>query len=385
MVNLTGLLLRSILKTRNAYSFIMIGKGVVIISNSIFIGKDLNIGDNDLAYLCEYVPVNSRIGHDDRSKHFVLGFKDGYQTCLQAACDMIVPNLGYDFCIAVVPPSKRNRNYITPCHGLAGMILNRIGTSHRITNATRVLKRTNDIPSLHMGGNRSLQTHDGSIEVDNPELIKGRDVLLLDDIYTTGNSVQACVNRLKDKGARSVTSLVIAKTLDIYHGIKYGLIFDLDQTLYDTSAIKPYRDNRNWAKAMEMAETIKYNPYNGVPQLLNWIKNNPQALDVCMVTSAPSGYANIFANALGITKVVAYHDTKTHKPSIEPYCKAKQLLGIYEKFITVVGDNTNDIIPGLKLSMNTVLIAPQHDGISNWHFTSFEDFVENIIKVVWRY
>ena len=63
----------------------------------------------------------------------------------------------------------------------------------------------------------------------------------------------------------------------------------------------------------------------------------------------------------------------------------KQLLGIYEKFITVVGDNTNDIIPGLKLSMNTVLIAPQHDGISNWHFTSFEDFVENIIKVVWRY
>lgn len=358
---------------------------MVIISNSIFIGKDLNIGDNDLAYLCEYVPTNSRIEQDDRSKHFVLGFKNGYQNCLQAACDMILPNLGYDFCIAVVPPSKVYKNSNTSCHKLANMILNRIGTSHRITNATRVLQRVKDIVSGHNGGERSLELHYKSIGYNSPELFKGKDVLLHDDVYTTGSSMQACSNILKYFGARSVSFLVIGKTISTYHGIKYGLIFDLDNTLYDTSSIKPYRDSHNWSKAMEMAERIKLNPYNGVPQLLYWIKNNPQTLDVCMVTSAPSGYANIFANALGITKVVTYNDTKTHKPSIEPYCKAKQLLGIYEKFITVVGDNTDDIIPGIKLSMNTVLIAPKYDGVAKHHFTSFEDFLKNINKVVWRY
>ena len=383
---MTSGFVRSILKNGKAYSFIMIGKGVVLISNSIFIGKDLNIGDNDLAYLCEYVKKDHQfLQMDDRSKQFVWGFKDGNINCLETAYGYIVPNLGCDFAIAVVPPSKIYKNFNTGCYKFAKMMINRIGTTHRIPDATHVLQRIKNIVSGHSGGQRALEIHYNSIGYNYPELVKGKDVLLLDDVYTTGISMQACSNILKYLGARSVSFLAIGKTLSTYHGIKYGLIFDLDQTLYDTSAIKSYRDNRNWAKAMEMAETIKYNPYNGVPQLLNWIKNNPQALDVCMVTSAPSGYANIFANALGITKVVAYHDTKTHKPSIEPYCKAKQLLGIYEKFITVVGDNTNDIIPGLKLSMNTVLIAPQHDGISNWHFTSFEDFVENIIKVVWRY
>ena len=111
---MTSGFVRSILKNGKAYSFIMIGKGVVLISNSIFIGKDLNIGDNDLAYLCEYVKKDHQfLQMDDRSKQFVWGFKDGNINCLETAYGYIVPNLGCDFAIAVVPPSKIYKNFNT--------------------------------------------------------------------------------------------------------------------------------------------------------------------------------------------------------------------------------------------------------------------------------
>lgn len=91
---MTGVFLKSILKTRKVVSLIIIRWGVVIISNSIFIGKDLNIGDNDLAYLCEYVKQNHEfLQMDDRSKQFVWGFKDGNINCVETAYSYIVPNL----------------------------------------------------------------------------------------------------------------------------------------------------------------------------------------------------------------------------------------------------------------------------------------------------
>ena len=47
--------------------------------------------------------------------------------------------------------------------------------------------------------------------VKRPETLSGRDVLLVDDILTTGLTASACAKALKDAGARSVTVLAFAR------------------------------------------------------------------------------------------------------------------------------------------------------------------------------
>ena len=44
-----------------------------------------------------------------------------------------------------------------------------------------------------------------------PRLIEGEDVLLVDDVFTTGATVTACAGALNDAGAKSVSILTLAK------------------------------------------------------------------------------------------------------------------------------------------------------------------------------
>jgi predicted amidophosphoribosyltransferase len=45
----------------------------------------------------------------------------------------------------------------------------------------------------------------------HPKLLAGRDVLLMDDIYTTGATARACSRVLKNAGARSVRVATVAR------------------------------------------------------------------------------------------------------------------------------------------------------------------------------
>lgn len=52
-----------------------------------------------------------------------------------------------------------------------------------------------------------------AFEVKKPEKIKKKSILLIDDVYTTGATVNNCAKALKAAGAKAVYVLTIAKTL----------------------------------------------------------------------------------------------------------------------------------------------------------------------------
>ena len=60
---------------------------------------------------------------------------------------------------------------------------------------------------------RSIDVHLKSIRVENRELIQGKQVLVLDDVQTTGNSLQACLQLITEAGAAIARSLSIANTV----------------------------------------------------------------------------------------------------------------------------------------------------------------------------
>jgi predicted amidophosphoribosyltransferase len=97
------------------------------------------------------------------------------------------------FAIAVVPSSS-SENKISGIH----LVAQKIAKSRQITitDATSCLRRYRSIEKLASGGNRELRevtVHANSIEVINFHIIKDKNVLLVDDISTTGNSLSVCL------------------------------------------------------------------------------------------------------------------------------------------------------------------------------------------------
>lgn len=79
-------------------------------------------------------------------------------------------------------------------------------------DATDCLKRKTKISKLTSGGSRIIQVHLDSIKVENPNIIKGRDIFLLDDVKTTGNTLIACRMLLERAGAKSVKTYALGET-----------------------------------------------------------------------------------------------------------------------------------------------------------------------------
>jgi hypothetical protein len=137
----------------------------------------------------------------------ILDLKDGDAAAVATFKAQIEPELPDGIAIAVVPghdPAK-------PGKGLKALAAE-LAKSNRRIDASGVLVRTEKIVKLAHGGDRSEEVHTKSIKVANAGLIKGKDVLLLDDVTKTGNSMRACQKILLNAGAKRVECATIGKT-----------------------------------------------------------------------------------------------------------------------------------------------------------------------------
>ncbi len=168
---------------------------------------------NDIAVYGDYMPWNvHKAAGGDRSnfpEHSgrILDLKEKSLRAVAHFCGIIEPELKDQIAIAVVPshdPAKRQT-------GLK-MLATALAARGNRVDAGDCLVRTEKIEKLAHGGARDKNIHLASVSVGRPELIKGRDVLLLDDVTKTGNSLAACRELLLKAGAASVQCATIGKT-----------------------------------------------------------------------------------------------------------------------------------------------------------------------------
>lgn len=108
----------------------------------------------------------------------------------------------------VIVPSHSPQNRMSSVKKLAQKLAQYKGW----VDATDCVVRTYLIDKLANGGDRSLDVHLGSLNVVNEHLIAGKNVLVLDDVTTSGNSLFATMRLLKEKNVNSVWSYAIART-----------------------------------------------------------------------------------------------------------------------------------------------------------------------------
>lgn len=171
--------------------------------------QNLRNSEDGIYYLGDYHPYRL---NDERNKAFdaysgsILDLKERQPRGIDFfhdRLDRLIP----EGTILVTVPSH------DPASSESGITIlaRRLSETGRV-DATSCLKRITQIEKLTHGGDRSINTHLGSIRVQETDLFKGKTVVLLDDVTTTGNSLLACKNLLIQAGAREVIPLALGKT-----------------------------------------------------------------------------------------------------------------------------------------------------------------------------
>jgi predicted amidophosphoribosyltransferase len=136
----------------------------------------------------------------------ILDLKDGSPKAATRFGEMVAKDLADGVVVATVPghdPAKQS----VGLRQLAGAI----AKDGKRVDCWDCLVRTKKIDKLAHGGDRSEEVHLNSVKVARPAAIKGKDVLLVDDVCNTGHSLTACKKLLLAAGARSVQCAAIGK------------------------------------------------------------------------------------------------------------------------------------------------------------------------------
>ncbi len=92
------------------------------------------------------------------------------------------------------------------------MKINRLRKNLSLELQNKILVKTKDSPHQARIKNRTARLKNivGSFEVENTELIKNRNIILVDDILTTGATLSEARKVLKNAGARKIIAFTVA-------------------------------------------------------------------------------------------------------------------------------------------------------------------------------
>jgi len=111
----------------------------------------------------------------------------------------------------LVPVPLHRRRERQRGYNQSDLLAREVGRWTGIPLAPRILARTRDTaPQVSMSSNVERRRNiEGAFECTGP--VKGMKVLLIDDVVTTGATMNACARALEDSGAEAVWGLSLAR------------------------------------------------------------------------------------------------------------------------------------------------------------------------------
>lgn len=179
--------------------------GINIKSGEVCIDcKGANYAFERVFCICEY---------SDIIQYAILKLKKGSKYMAYPLAELVSDyinqlNIPYDFIVPmpIHPNRLKERGF-----NQSQLLLSQTKNQKKVRND--IIVRSKDTP--HQTGlnrdNRKTNL-DGAFKVINKKDIKDKIVLIFDDIYTTGSSMQECAKTLIDSGAKQVFGLCLART-----------------------------------------------------------------------------------------------------------------------------------------------------------------------------
>jgi ComF family protein len=183
-----------------------------------------NIGALALCGRCmEHKPVYTQaravLRYDEASKGQVLAFKYHDKTQLAPVFGAWLARIADDYAAkahAVVPVPLHYARLIGRRYNQAALLAHALGRRINLPVLPDALRRTRQTPA-QSGLNRRqrIENMRAAFRVPLPRraLLKGKSVILVDDVMTTGATLDACSRALHDSGVHDVYVLTVARTV----------------------------------------------------------------------------------------------------------------------------------------------------------------------------
>jgi ComF family protein len=115
----------------------------------------------------------------------------------------------------IVPIPQHWRQRIIRNFNPALVIANELAARMKIECDVHLLKRTAQTrPQKRVSVNERFRNQSGALAVAHPPTVRGRRILIVDDVLTTGATCSEAAKVLKAAGAKSCTVAVLARVLD---------------------------------------------------------------------------------------------------------------------------------------------------------------------------
>jgi predicted amidophosphoribosyltransferase len=172
----------------------------------------IKIDENGIHYFGDYHPYRNQDGtlnsSFDAFGRLILDLKDDKPKSVLHFTKLLRERMkdGDKSVICIVPshdPEKSKSGILSVAQKLI---------TSSIIDGTQCVKRSVKINKLASGGSRSVAVHLRSIVLNNSEIIRGCNVILLDDVTTSGNSLLACKQIINRANPKSITMYAMGKT-----------------------------------------------------------------------------------------------------------------------------------------------------------------------------
>ena len=145
----------------------------------------------------------------DEVSQQILNLKDSKTPAIKRFANDLHAHIPKDVVLCIVPPSRVGYGD----NKSIGLVAKELCNYDRIDGTQCLFRHTELERKLSHGGSRNRATHENSIEVRNSQIFKNKDVWLIDDVVTTGNSMRVCAKKLIDNGAKEVHCIAVGATV----------------------------------------------------------------------------------------------------------------------------------------------------------------------------
>ncbi|WPZ36093.1 ComF family protein [Thalassobaculum sp. OXR-137] len=164
--------------------------------------------------------ARAAVVYDDATRSLILAFKHADRLTLAPLFAAWMRGAGADLleqADVIVPVPLHRWRLLSRRYNQAAVLAHALGRLSGVNVVDSLLLRTRQTPSqgrksasqrtLNVRGAFALRNNCGGMA----EAIKGRRVVLVDDVFTTGATVSACTRVLRRSGARAVDVLTLAR------------------------------------------------------------------------------------------------------------------------------------------------------------------------------
>jgi ComF family protein len=164
-----------------------------------------------------FTTARAALVYNDASKALVLAFKHGDQQHLHRHFVPLLHKAGAPFLTAdalIIPVPLHGKRLLRRRYNQAGILAVGLGKAAGVEVSLDALQRIKATkPQGHFSAEQREKNVKGAFKVRQIDSVKGRSVVLVDDVMTSGATFSACAKALLAAGAKDVSCLAVARAV----------------------------------------------------------------------------------------------------------------------------------------------------------------------------